>query len=127
MTIYSETPTDFSMLIAPFPAPIQDLAAKLRALILQTLPQLTETVSGGKTVGNALYSLNTPNDVLCGIQPNEQCCKLFIHFYDSVKNMGFKIEGSGKNARHIKFFPDNNVPGDELVSLLNTIYQNSGY
>lgn len=53
-------------------------------------------------MGMALYSIGDPQNVLCGIQPTTDLCKVFFHEWKELKQNGYKLEGSGKNARHIK-------------------------
>lgn len=102
MTTYSEPPTTFEQLIAPFPAAIQDAAAALRALVLERIPEAHEHVSGGLKFANALYSLGRPTNVACGMQPTATHCKFFLHHVRPGDIAGLKLEGTGKHARHVK-------------------------
>lgn len=125
--VYIEPPDTFEQMIAPYPAMIQTTASKLQHLILNNLPQLTEQVSGGNKVANALYSFTAPNQVVCGIQAGNNACKLFIHHFEQARGMGFNIEGSGKHARHIKFHHPDDIQADTLVPLLHKIWIATGY
>jgi len=102
MTPYKQTPTTFDELTDPLPQEIQHIAFRLRKSIEKVLPEVDENVSGGKKMGMALYSFKNPNNVICGIQPTETMCKLYFHGWKELKKKGFELEGSGKNARHIK-------------------------
>lgn len=102
MTIYNQPPTTFAELIAPFPAAVRETATTLRARIMEAMPEAHEHVSGGLKFGTALYSLGRPTNVACGLQPTTMHCKLYLHHVQPGDVAGIRIEGSGKNARHIK-------------------------
>lgn len=102
MTLYPTKPTTFEALIAPFSADVQAIAERLRGLIGEGLPEAAENIYGGAKVGNALYSIGDPNHVICGIQPDADLCRLYVHNVHNLKHPEFKIEGSGKHARHVK-------------------------
>lgn len=53
-------------------------------------------------MGMALYSIDGANNVVCGIQPTADMCKLYFHGWEHLKKAGHRLEGSGKHARHIK-------------------------
>jgi hypothetical protein len=101
--VYSTPPQTFAELTAPFPPEIRRTAEWLRELILTEFPQLTEQVSGGSKVANALYSVHAPERVALAIQPGERFVKFFVHDPDHLGESPFKLEGSGKHMRHIKF------------------------
>lgn len=92
----------FEELIAPFPANVQEAAVTLRALIREAMPEATENVSGGLKFATALYSLDRPTNVACGLQPTESHCKLYLHHVRPGDVDRLRLEGSGKNARHVK-------------------------
>ncbi len=102
MTTYAEPPTSFEALIAPFPETIRQIAAQLRQQILDLLPEAHEHVSGGHRIANVLYSLGHPNNVVCGLQPAADHCKLFLHHVHPGDVPGVRLEGSGKYVRHVK-------------------------
>lgn len=102
MATYSEKPTTFEEIVAPFDPDVQATAEALRALIRETLPDFDENIYGGLSVANALYSRGGPNHVVCGIQPARDHCKLYVHHVADVRRDGIRIEGSGKNVRHVK-------------------------
>jgi hypothetical protein len=101
--MYDSPPQTFEALVAPFPAPIQEVATWLRELILTEFPQLEENIYGGTKVGNALYSVGSSDRVALGIQPGQRFVKLFVHDPEDLKATPFKLEGSGKHMRHVKF------------------------
>lgn len=102
MTTYKQPPTTFDELIDPFPIAVRESAAGLRTLILETLPEAKEVVSGGLKFGTALYSVGRPTNVACGLQPTATHCKLYLHHVRPGDVADLKLEGSGKNARHVK-------------------------
>lgn len=102
MDTYRQPPTTFAELIAPFPAAVRESATTLCSLILEAMPEAHEHVSGGLRFGMALYSLDGPTNVACGLQPTAMHCKLYLHHVRPGDVAGLKLEGSGKNARHFK-------------------------
>lgn len=102
MTVYERPPATFEELIAPFPAAVRESAVALRRLILAAQPDADELVSGGLKFGTALYSVGRPTNVACGLQPTAAHCKLYLHHVRPGDVPGLRLEGSGKNARHVK-------------------------
>jgi hypothetical protein len=102
MTTYEQPPTTFADLIAPFPADVRESAASLRSLIFEAMPDANEHVSGGLRFGTALYSLGRPTNVACGLQPTATHCKLYLHHVRPGEVANLRLEGSGKNTRHVK-------------------------
>jgi len=102
MTTYQTKPITFAELIAPYPADVQAIARRLRGLIQETLPDAAEHIYGGAKIGNALYSIGNPDNVICGIQPATDLCRLYVHNVHDLKHPELKFEGSGKSARHVK-------------------------
>jgi hypothetical protein len=113
--MYDAPPQTFEALIAPFPAPIQEIARWLRELILAEFPQVDENIYGGTKVGNALYSIGSTDRVALGIQPGERFVKLFVHDPEHLPPTPFKLEGSGKHMRHVKIRA---VPEDDRSDLI---------
>lgn len=115
--MYYAPPKTFATLLAPYPTEIQEIATWLRDLILAEFPSVDENIYGGTKMGNALYSVGSPDRVALGIQPGPRFVKFFIHDPEHLGATPFKLEGSGKHMRHIKF---NSVPEDlrdQLVAL----------
>jgi hypothetical protein len=102
MTTYEQPPVSFAQLIAPFPKAVRESTAALRALILETLPNAHEHISGGLKFATALYSLGRPTNVACGLQPTATHCKLYLHHVRPGDVANLKLEGAGKHARHVK-------------------------
>lgn len=102
MTTYREPPTTFEQLVAPFPSEVQEAAAALRTMVLGRYPDAHEHVSGGLKFATALYSFGRPTNVACGLQPTASHCKFFLHHVGPGDVANLKLEGTGKNARHVK-------------------------
>ena len=92
----------FSEILRGVPDSIREVALALRRQVLLTLPDASEAIGGGDRIRMALYSIGGPNNVVCGIQPTASACKLFLHGWQVLVQSGFRLEGSGKHARHIK-------------------------
>ncbi len=119
-------PTNFEDLLAPLPQDIREVATQLRAIIQEAAPNADEAVSGGEKIGMALYSVNGPNNVFCGMQPTEDMCRLFFHSWQQLKNAGYRLDGSGKHARHIKIRSSQNLEPEVYAGMLNTVLQQFG-
>ena len=66
----------------------------------------------------ALYSIDGPNNVVCGFQPTQDMCKLFFHGWKQLKEAGYRLEGSGKHARHIKIRSIQEVQPEEIADMI---------
>ncbi len=102
MTLYKKPPATIEALLEPLPEEIQTISSTVRKSIIEILPGAQEKISGGNKMAMALYSIDNPNFVICGFQPTSTMCKVFFHGWKALIENGYKIEGSGKNARHIK-------------------------
>lgn len=111
-------PTNFDDLLGPLPEHIASVAIQLREIIEATIPNADATFHGGAKIGMVLYSIGGPNNVVCGFQPSDDMCKLFFHNWQRLKESGFRLEGTGKNARHIKIRSSREVNRDEIVSMI---------
>lgn len=116
--MYKQPPATFEELIKPLPDEIKIITSRLQKSILDTLPGVDENISGGKKMGMALYSFGNPNNVICGIQPTETMCKLFFHGWKELKKRGFELEGSGKNARHLKLRTESELQPEIIEEML---------
>ena len=65
-------------------------------------PTLTEIAYGGTKVRITLYSLDTPANVVCGIQPAKDGCLFYLHHVTPGDSSVVKIGGKGKHARQIR-------------------------
>ncbi|HMO16283.1 MAG TPA: DUF1801 domain-containing protein [Pirellulaceae bacterium] len=119
MTNYQQSgPENFEELMRPLPKDVREIATRLRAIVKATIPDADEAVSGGTKIGMALYSINGANNVICGIQPTENMCKLFFHGWEQLKKSGYRLEGSGKHARHIKIHSTQELESEKVADMI---------
>ena len=81
---------------------VRRLAQQLRQLVFQTLPDLNEAAYGGAKVRLTLFSLGSPQNVICGVRPGADGCLFYFHHVTPEDSSVLKIEGKGKHARHVK-------------------------
>lgn len=93
-------------------------ARRLRELVVRFEPEAVENVYGGAKVGIALYSIGAPHKVLCGIQPGRGQCLLYVHYVTEVDAPHLRLEGTGKNNRHLKFSAPPDVDTKAVGALL---------
>lgn len=108
----------FDDILKRLPDSIRSIALELRRVIRAALPEADEGIHGGAKIGMALYSLAGPNNVVCGIQPTASACNLFFHGWASLVEHGYRLEGTGKNARHIKLRTLRDVDAADVVRML---------
>ena len=111
-------PTNFTELLKPVPESIREVATRLREIIKTALPNADENFYGGAKIGMVLYSIDGPNKVICGIQPTDSMCKLFFHGWKQLVEAGFHLEGSGKNARHIKIRSPHEIEHETVARMI---------
>lgn len=116
-------PTSFGGLLGPLPKDVREVATRLRAIVKATIPEADKAVSGGAKMGMVLYSINGPNNVICGIQPTEDMCKLFFHGWEQLKKAGYRLEGSGKHARHIKIRSSQKLEPETVADMIKIARQ----
>lgn len=102
MSRFQTPPTNWEEVLAGYPAPMQALTVALRDVVRTALPQCTETVQGAKVMGYAQYWQDNRNDVLAMISPEDEHVKLYVHHVRADATGRLKVEGTGKNARHVK-------------------------
>jgi hypothetical protein len=119
-------PTSFKELLEPLPNDVRDVATRLREIIDRIIPDADEAVSGGTRMGMALYSMDGANNVICGIQPTESMCKLFFHGWQQLKAAGYRLEGSGKNARHVKVRSVNELEPERIRDMIRIAAEQAG-
>lgn len=112
------TDATFNDMLKPLPEPIRSAALELRRIIRVAIPDADEGIYGGPKIGMALYSIAGPNNVICGIQPTGTNCKLFFHGWEALVANGYKLEGSGKHARHVKLCSPSDIDAAEVTRML---------
>lgn len=115
--MFVRPPKTWDDLMAPFPEDIRTTSVWLRDLIKTAFPSLDEGFHGGTKVAMALYGVDGQERIALGLQPGPRFVKLFIHDPEHLPASSFKLEGSGRHMRHIKFRePD--ARRDELLRLM---------
>lgn len=95
-------PKTFEDTLTDKPDFVQSVARQLRQLVQKELPDADEGIYGGKVVQNVLYSIDDPNNVICGIQPSKDKVIVYIHNVTETDSDALKLEGKGKANRHVK-------------------------
>ena len=108
----------FDAMLKPLPESIRSAALELRHIVRAALPEADEGIYGGPKIGMAIYSIAGPNNVICGIQPTGDNCKLCFHGWEALVADGYKLEGSGKNARHVKIRSLRDIDAAEITRML---------
>lgn len=93
----------FEMLLATHARPVRDLAARLRTLIRDSLPDAEEDVRGSARTGIALYSIGGSSRVVCGLQPSANGCVLVVHYVDADDSSSLHLKDDGQHIVHIAF------------------------
>ncbi len=120
-------PASFDGILDPLPDSIRSVALELRRIIQATLPDADEGIYGGSRIGMALYSIAGPDDVVCGIQPTAGACKLFLHGWKSLVEHGYRLEGSGKHVRHIKFRTLQDIDSANVARMITIAHGATGH
>lgn len=76
------------------------LTRAIRQIVLECLPELTEHVGGAKMMGYAQYKHDA--NVWAMISPEDTHVKLYFHNLKADATGQWKVEGTGKHARHVK-------------------------
>jgi hypothetical protein len=108
----------FTDLVAGHEPVVAATARRLRELIKRLEPEAIENVYGGAKIGIALYSIGTPDRVLCGIQPARGQCLLYVHHVTEADAPELLLQGTGKNNRHLKFTAPPEIDAEAIGALL---------
>ncbi len=87
----------FQELFASSSPEVQSIAAKLRELVYEVIPDVSETVYLGWKI--ALYKKGSE---ICGIQPAGDRCNLYLTRGVLLLDPQGLLEGTGKRLRHVK-------------------------
>lgn len=121
MPRFETPPTTWDEVHAGYGADVVATTKRLREVVVDALPQCTETVQGAKVTGYAQYWKDDRNDVLAMISPEDSHVKLYVHHVRKDRTGRLKVEGSGKNARHVKLPLDGSWDGDAVRDLLEQV------
>lgn len=88
--------------LAPYSPAVRDMALKTRVLVLSVAPELVEQIDvPGKLIG---YSWDTTyKGTVCVIMPLKDSVNFGFARGTSLPDPTNLLEGTGKNARHVKF------------------------
>lgn len=123
MARFETPPTNWEEVLAGYPSAMQEVTVALRDVVRDALPMATETVQGAKMMGYAQYWIDERNDVVAMISPEDAHVKLYVHHIRSDASGNLKVEGTGKNARHVKL---TSVDPAAIQSLLNQVLDARG-
>jgi hypothetical protein len=125
MDIYYARPTTFYDLIEPFSDEVQEIARHLRALIFEVFPQTREEICGDTRAANAVYSNGDTGDLISGIHPCEDHCKLYVHFLGDNKTPGVSLDNDSQNVRQTHIYTLEDVADLNIKQMLRTARANS--
>lgn len=86
-----------------YPAPVQEIAMGVRALVFDLVPEARERVYTGWRIIAFSFDGSMQNQ-FCAVQPNKSAGRVNLHFPAGVElaDPGHLLEGDGKRMRHVK-------------------------
>ena len=93
---------------------MREIAAALRDLVYEELPDAEEKFYGGR---HAMAMYRTTAEV-CWIQPLKQRCNIYFLRGAELTNRGGVLEGTSKRNRHVKVRSSDDVESLPLRALL---------
>ncbi len=104
-----------------YPAPVQEVALALRALVFELVPEARERVYTGWRIIAFSFGGGT-NGQFCAVQPNKSAGRVNLHFPAGVDlaDPGHLLEGDGKRMRHVKVTSLDNALFVERIHALIT-------
>jgi hypothetical protein len=98
----AESNSEFAALLANYPPAVQAIAAGLREMIFETLPQPIEMIDRPrKLIGYGFGSRYA--DMVCTIIPSKGGVKLGLAYGASLSDPKNLLAGAGKVHRHVNF------------------------
>lgn len=110
---FETPPRTWDEVLAGYSAEIGERTRAIRDIVVNALPMCDEAVGGAKMMGYAQYKEN--GRVFAMISPEDEHVKLYVHFVRKDETGQLKVEGTGKNARHVKL---RDVPEQAIRDLL---------
>ncbi|MBZ0289582.1 MAG: DUF1801 domain-containing protein [Anaerolineae bacterium] len=109
--------TTFDDFLSTYTPPVQELALKTRELVLSLFPDALEQVDvPGKLLGYGTAA--TYAGTVCVIMPLKDSVNLGFARGASLPDPAYKLQGTGKNARHIKFRSPDEIDDPAVRALL---------
>jgi len=86
-----------------YPAPVQEIALAVRALVFDLAPEARERVYTGWRIISFSFGGGMEGQ-FCAIQPNKGAGRVNLHFPAGIDlaDPGRLLEGDGKRMRHVK-------------------------
>lgn len=113
---------NFQEAVANRPAPVKDVALRLRELIFSIDPNLTETISDHNDVRVAMYSQKRPTNVIFSIQCAPDTCRLYLHQAEHINGGKLKLERNGRSLRYIAIDKPEHIDRPELKQVMVDVY-----
>jgi hypothetical protein len=121
-------PKTFAAMCARHRGEPAKIAKRLRSIVTDVLGArgIDEGIYGGAAVALALYSRGGTANVLCGISPAADHCKLFVHYLRRLDHPTWVLQGTGKHALHIKLARAADVVTTDVAAILREVERLSG-
>ncbi len=104
--------------MACFPPEIQEIAHRLRGLIKEIVPNVTEAVYvGWQLIGYRLMD-RRKGRYFCYIAPMSDQVRLGFEYGVLLTDERGILEGTGKQVRYVSLRPDQNLPIETLTTLI---------
>ena len=110
----SQTVQEF---LAPYSPEVRDLALKVRALVLKSIPGAIEQIDPADQLIGYGFGLKMA-DIICIIKPLKSSVNLGLARGATLPDPEGLLEGAGKHSRHIKFKTSEAIEAPAVRSLL---------
>ncbi len=102
---------DVNQYLESLPGEMQSLAHKVRGMILETVPDALEEFKWSRPV----YAKGEP---FCYFHAAAKHLSLGFHEGATMEDPDGVLEGTGKQMRHTKLYPDKSFPEEQIRALL---------
>ena len=112
---------DVTTLLSDFSDQVQEIALKLRSVLLSQYPEADEKVRFGW--GNITYSLTGGmKDSFCSLAPHEDRVNVYFQMGVELPDPGGLLEGTGKKMRHVKVDTLDTARSDAMLDLIKAAH-----
>ena len=111
------TPDEFNRFISTYNPVVIETASAMRAVIIATLPDLTEMVDVPSKIVAYGFS-STYSSLVCAIAPYWQHVNLMFARGVNLPDPETLLQGSGKRARHVRLNNSADVHRQGIIDLL---------
>ena len=113
----AKPPDDVTAFLATYPAPVGEIALRLRKTVLSAIPGALEMLDlSGKVIGYGFGS--GYSDLICTIIPSRTGVKLGVVGGADLPDPGRLLEGAGKRHRYVAFAESADLERPGLARLL---------